>query len=38
VAVSCACALNENASVIAVTSKVLFIRVPLWVWLAMGRL
>jgi hypothetical protein len=29
--VSCAWALSENASVIAVTSKVLFIRVPLWV-------
>jgi hypothetical protein len=29
--VSWACALNENASEIAVTSKVLFIRVPLWV-------
>jgi hypothetical protein len=31
VLVSCAWALSENASVIAVTSKVLFIRVPLWV-------
>jgi hypothetical protein len=29
--VSCAWALSENASEIAVTSKVLFIRVPLWV-------
>jgi hypothetical protein len=29
--VSWACALSENASEIAVTSKVLFIRVPLWV-------
>jgi hypothetical protein len=28
---SCACALNEKASEIAVTSMVLFIRVPLWV-------
>lgn len=28
---SWACALSEKASVIAVTSKVLFIRVPLWV-------
>jgi hypothetical protein len=28
---SWACALNEKASEIAVTSKVLFIRVPLWV-------
>jgi hypothetical protein len=29
--VSWACALSENASEIAVTSKVLFIRIPLWV-------
>jgi len=28
---SSACALSEKASVMAVTSKVLFIRVPLWV-------
>jgi hypothetical protein len=28
---SWACALNEKASEIAVTSKVLFIRIPLWV-------
>jgi hypothetical protein len=35
---SWAWALSEKASVIAVTSKVLFIRIPLWVWLVIGRL
>jgi hypothetical protein len=35
---SSACAESEKASVMAVTSKVLFMRVPLWVWLEVGRL
>jgi hypothetical protein len=33
---SSACAESEKASVMAVTSKVLFMRIPLWVWLV-GR-